>query len=917
MPNAILHSAHVYADNGLRIVPVDPKKKRPLLRPQYDAEGYAIEGTGWPAQATTDHALIGRWWTKWPSANVGIVCGACAAPHDGWAVLCIDADSDAAVKELERVAPEVTATLQSVTGRVETVDGVEHRPARHYWFKYQVTGELLRNATGLGETKQIDVRGHGGQVVESPSVHASGHTYDWVGEFSWDAIAELPARAFARPMREWFMQSDDAALLEPARAPEPIPAPEPVRAPDSVSSRRRSYADAALTKIIDDLTDPGRACGASHGPERHNFQLGRLCSAMSFLHSADLYTQSEQSEYEARFLDALRASKGKPRQDRKDETEFRNMIRDAAKNPAYGDSDWASMLQDSTSESWMDAMEPVIESLRQHREAQAAQAGTAPQCATVKPDDAERRSPIPDVLWNDPVFGPVLDAMDPLRARGSAPLQVLVVMMELFGGTYTAGGKARGAPTRICDHFMISTPDCGKSYVTGLLRSLCKRLDVGSDSNHRYPIRVISEYAMSRAALEQQVGSIIYKLVEEEPEDDGESKPKKKYVLVDPLPNILFLWDEDGAQQEAMTAKNGADPNLGSRQALVNMLASGDFQASTAVSRATKYPAAEGLNCVFLRTAQLKNGAAVYFARGAEGAERRRTLSWLKIDTQTQPPPASATEDERNDAMADIEAEKSYIKAQSFDEEITLRAIRYLYANAVGQGTAVDLPIIGLGPSLAGVRRAKMACQRAAADGYQPYLPIEEGGKGLARPKIEALCLLSARFHGRKVATMPGQAPHGQSDWELASEIVRVFVAGERASLESRNGIAPERPISDQLKDLLAGYQPGSTSKAYATRKFWDDNVGGKPEYIRAFWALARTEVGCFKPEGRSDVKWGLLDEAGRARRAQELDTQGGADLDRMVEDALGTPQAFDCIDDALRVLSQLKPIHIKKRDKK
>jgi putative DNA primase/helicase len=113
--------------------------------------------------ATTDTALIQRWWSVNPNANVAIRTGAASG------LWVLDADGAAGVEALAR--------LQERTGQlpptlvVETGGGGLHR-----YFAWPADGTPVRNATRVGGLP-IDVRGEGGYVLAPPSRHASGRRY--------------------------------------------------------------------------------------------------------------------------------------------------------------------------------------------------------------------------------------------------------------------------------------------------------------------------------------------------------------------------------------------------------------------------------------------------------------------------------------------------------------------------------------------------------------------------------------------------------------------------------------------------------------------------------------------------------------------------------------------------------------------
>lgn len=117
----------------------------------------------WRQQATTDARQLLRWWTRWPSANIGLVTGNAS----GIIVLDID-PAHGGVESLRQLVDAEGAVAHFA--KVRTGGGGEHYYMRH-------PGGRVRNRTGL--RPGIDVRGDGGYVVAPPSLHASGRRYRW------------------------------------------------------------------------------------------------------------------------------------------------------------------------------------------------------------------------------------------------------------------------------------------------------------------------------------------------------------------------------------------------------------------------------------------------------------------------------------------------------------------------------------------------------------------------------------------------------------------------------------------------------------------------------------------------------------------------------------------------------------------
>mgnify|MGYP001609433811 CR=1 FL=1 len=148
--DSLLTTAVAYAERGWSVIPIGPNKL-PHIR-------WKIRQV---RRATVDELLA--YWTRWPSANVGVVTGSISG-----GLVVVDADDDDAVSAVLDLLGDV------VPGIVETACG------GHYWFTDR-TAQIHRNGVRLAGRK-LDVRGEGGYVVAPPSVHSSGHVYRWVND---------------------------------------------------------------------------------------------------------------------------------------------------------------------------------------------------------------------------------------------------------------------------------------------------------------------------------------------------------------------------------------------------------------------------------------------------------------------------------------------------------------------------------------------------------------------------------------------------------------------------------------------------------------------------------------------------------------------------------------------------------------
>lgn len=149
MLGAALH----YAARGWPVFPLEPKGKRPLG---------ALVAHGL-LDATTDVGTIRSWWSRIPSANVGIRTGVVSD------LIVLDVDGELGMESM--------ATLLSLHGDFPVLAVRTGSSGLHVYFQYPKGLEISNSAGKLG--RGLDVRGDGGYVVAPPSVHPNGHSYSW------------------------------------------------------------------------------------------------------------------------------------------------------------------------------------------------------------------------------------------------------------------------------------------------------------------------------------------------------------------------------------------------------------------------------------------------------------------------------------------------------------------------------------------------------------------------------------------------------------------------------------------------------------------------------------------------------------------------------------------------------------------
>jgi hypothetical protein len=165
-----------------RGVTCDRPAKHPLLR-------HGVK------DATTDPDRIGRWWRRWPQANVGLATGIC---FDA-----LDIDGPAGLAALHQL--QEAADLRLPGPLVATGGG-----GWHVWFT--PTGLGNRPPRGLAH---VDWRGRGGCVLAPPSRHISGGAYRWLVSLDQAPLAEVPAAL------RLLLDPDPPTTARPARTAGP------------------------------------------------------------------------------------------------------------------------------------------------------------------------------------------------------------------------------------------------------------------------------------------------------------------------------------------------------------------------------------------------------------------------------------------------------------------------------------------------------------------------------------------------------------------------------------------------------------------------------------------------------------------------------------------------------------------------
>jgi len=241
--NQLLEAALGYAARGIPVYPIHwprPTPNRASLAcscprgPTCDRPAKHPLVRHGVKEVTTDPDRIGRWWHRWPKANVGLATGIC---FDA-----LDIDGPAGLAALHQLAGTVGLRLPGPL--VATGGG-----GWHHWFT--PTGLGNRPPRGLA---QVDWRGKGGCVLAPPSRHISGGSYRWLVGLDQAPLSEVPTalRELLDPDRP-----TTCGLANPARPACPTRPP----APDHPYGRR---------VLADELAALGRAT-----PGQRNRTLNR------------------------------------------------------------------------------------------------------------------------------------------------------------------------------------------------------------------------------------------------------------------------------------------------------------------------------------------------------------------------------------------------------------------------------------------------------------------------------------------------------------------------------------------------------------------------------------------------------------------------------------------------------------------
>jgi len=150
LENPMLKAALEYIGAGYSVIPLQPNDKKPISGFMWAQYNERI--------ATSEEVI--QWWTRYPSANIGIITGRIS----GIVAVDIDTEKGGDYNSVYEVMP---------TGMIsQTGSGGFHLI---YDYPY-LEEEPIKNAV----TEGIDIRSDRGYIVAPPSIHKNGNEYQWV-----------------------------------------------------------------------------------------------------------------------------------------------------------------------------------------------------------------------------------------------------------------------------------------------------------------------------------------------------------------------------------------------------------------------------------------------------------------------------------------------------------------------------------------------------------------------------------------------------------------------------------------------------------------------------------------------------------------------------------------------------------------
>lgn len=417
----------------------------------------------------------------------------------------------------------------------------------------------------------------------------------------------------------------------------------------------------------------------------------------------------------------------------------------------------------------------------------------------------------------------IIDACDPFGLRNDdAALCVACVVGALLAGRDLF--YSNSPITGCIDHLVFGPQNTGKSKLFDTLEAVADALDVPCI------LDTPKSGAMALEMLHEAIQSC-------EKGDDGECRFRTEH------PRVLWLMDELAATAAAQGGGDAAAQLIHGVQVAINRAADGKVGNSRAVTRrtATKWPNLKGVTVVFVRSGQIRNGAAFLAASRAvaTGAERRQAV-WL---LRNNPP-----RDAQGKPLApgvEFWNEQQHIYDQCFDVPRIVATVAELFGDRMRRAIKADLEGV---PQRTVVTQpqdpAIHAAIEAAAHGDPVWVSAldprqhnpEEVSPGQAANAL-------ARYWGGVCAcARPGANATGNDDWRWGAAIMEHIHTNAERILSKEDSETRQQAAREEVERHFAltpyvdgGKDPRSADSFRAVR----DWVGRSAVRQWAFWEYA------------------------------------------------------------------------------
>lgn len=189
-----LEHALAYAARGWKIIPCEPRGKRPLTPHGKD-------------DASSEPAVIRTWWQRWPDANIGCAMGSASG------LFAVDTDPRNGGQPHFEALHDATGiwpvTFTNMTGGGGT----------HHLFALPANISVPSRKLADG----LDLISDGKYIILPPSIHPSGRAYQWnfdADPFDGGVLAHPTAELLMRVRQAPMLSAPAHALLTPPRVQE-------------------------------------------------------------------------------------------------------------------------------------------------------------------------------------------------------------------------------------------------------------------------------------------------------------------------------------------------------------------------------------------------------------------------------------------------------------------------------------------------------------------------------------------------------------------------------------------------------------------------------------------------------------------------------------------------------------------------